>query len=235
MSTPSESRQSPDRPGPELLVMAYERGIFPMGDPDTGEVDWYSPDPRAIIPLDDAFHVPRSVARIIRAGRFQIRHDVDFSAVMRACAAPRPGEPETWIDEQLVAAYSALADRGIAHSVEAWRAGERVGGLYGVHLAGAFFGESMYHRPDLGGRDASKVCLVALVDHLRAIGAVLLDTQFMTPHLARFGAHEIRRSDYLARLRRALDVPADWRIPARAADARLDARPDPSSGAQPRA
>ena len=148
---------------------------------EDGEIGWFSPDPRGIIPLD-TFHVPARLARIVRSGRFEIRVDTAFESVMRACAE-RPDDG-TWISEDIVQSYLALHRLGLAHSVEAWRRGALVGGLYGVHLGGAFFGESMFHRET----DASKVALVALVDRMQRRGFALLDTQWVTPHLEQFGA-----------------------------------------------
>ena len=186
---------------PALLLDAYASGVFPMDG--EGGLRWYAPDPRAIIPLDDRFHVPASLARVVRQGRFRVTADADFEGTMRACGA----REETWISEPLVAAYTALHRAGAAHSVECWTdEGAFAGGLYGVALGGAFFGESMVSH----ARDASKVALVHLVERLRAGGFVLLDTQFVTPHLARFGAHEIRRSNYQRRLAAALRVAARW-------------------------
>jgi leucyl/phenylalanyl-tRNA--protein transferase len=180
-----------------------------MADPDSGEIGWYSPDPRGVIPLD-AMHVPRNVARLVRQRRFEIRTDTSFEQVMRACAKPRPSEDLSWIDDRLVIAYAALHERGHAHCVEAWRAGEMVGGLYGVHIGSAFFGESMFVTPSLGGTNASKVCLVHLVEHLRRQGFRLLDTQFTNAHLAQFGCIELPRVVYLRRLAAALEQHADW-------------------------
>ncbi len=200
----------PQQPTAELLIAAYVRGIFPMVDPRTGEIEWFSPDPRGIFPLDDGFHVPRRLARTVRSGRFEIRTDTAFEAVMRECAALRARRPQTWIDERLVVAYVDLHRRGAAHSLEAWRDGELVGGLYGVHLGGAFFGESMFSRPERGGTDASKVCLVHLVQLLRQHGFSLLDTQLSNPHLEQFNCLEIPRADYLTLLQRALRRPARW-------------------------
>jgi len=201
--------KAPAEPPTDLLVAAYCQGIFPMADPDSGELSWYSPEPRAIIPLD-TFHVPANLARLVRSGRFEIRSDCDFEAVMRACAKPRPSDDQTWIDERLVRAYVALHEIGHAHSVEAWRDGRLVGGLYGVHVGGAFFGESMFIKPDEGGSGGSKVCLVHLVEHLRARGFILLDTQFWNPHLEQFGCEEIRRDDYLHRVEKAVALPVTW-------------------------
>jgi len=181
---------------PGLLVHAYRQGIFPMGM-DDGTIGWFSPDPRGIIPLD-GFHVPDRLRRVLRSGRFTTSFSGDFEGVMRACAADR--EEGTWITEEIVASYVALHRLGLAHSVEVRRGGALVGGLYGVHLAGAFFGESMFHTET----DASKVALVTLVEHMRARGLTLLDIQWVTPHLARFGAIEIPREDYLIRLAEAL-------------------------------
>ena len=181
---------------PALLVRAYREGIFPMALED-GDIGWFSPDPRGILPLD-AVHVPARLARVMRSGRFEVAVDRAFEAVMRACAE-RP-EEGTWISEEIIESYLALHRLGMAHSVEAWSAGALVGGLYGVHLGGAFFGESMFHRVT----DASKVALMALVDRLQRRGFLLLDIQWVTPHLQQFGAREIPRADYLIRLRRAL-------------------------------
>lgn len=182
---------------PELLVHAYEQGIFPMGMED-GSIGWFSPDPRGIIPLD-TFHVPARLHRVMRSPRFTTTVDRDFEAVMRACAADR--EDGTWMTEELLRAYVGLHGLGLAHSVEVWRDGALVGGLYGVHLGGAFFGESMFHTET----DASKVALVTLVERMRTNGFTLLDIQWVTPHLARFGAVEIPRAEYLQRLQSALE------------------------------
>jgi leucyl/phenylalanyl-tRNA--protein transferase len=199
----------PENPTVELLLAAYTQGIFPMADSRTRKIGWYSPDPRGVLPLD-AFHVPKSLARVVRSEKFEIRTDTAFERVMRECAIPRPGREETWIDERLVRAYVELHAIGHAHSVEAWREGELVGGLYGVHLASAFFGESMFSRPEAGGTDASKVCLVHLVSLLRERGFRLLDTQFLTPHLERVGCVEIPRTRYLGLLEEALQTEASW-------------------------
>jgi len=199
----------PERPDAELLVRAYARGIFPMADPRTGKIAYYSPDPRAIFPLD-AFHVPKSVARVARSGVFELRSDTAFAEVIARCAEARPGRRETWLSPRLVRAYLDLHRRGFAHSVEAWRDGRLVGGLYGVHIGAAFFGESMFSRPELGGRDSSKVCLAALVEWLRKGGFRLLDTQFSTPHLARFGCVEVARDEYLELLENALVGRGRW-------------------------
>jgi leucyl/phenylalanyl-tRNA--protein transferase len=180
---------------PALLVRAYREGVFPMAMED-GEIGWFSPDPRAILPLD-TFHVPSRLARRVRQGAFDIGVDRDFAGVMRACANRADG---TWISREIIDSYTALHRLGLAHSVEAWRDGTLVGGLYGVHVGSAFFGESMFHREP----DASKVALVALVDRLRRRGFRLLDTQWSTPHLGQFGVVEIPRAIYLERLSDAL-------------------------------
>lgn len=193
---------------PEVLLWAYRHGIFPMAVPELGnDIHWFAPDPRAIIPLD-AFHASDSLRRTVRQGRFDVVADRDFAGVMRACAAPRPTQPETWISAAIVAAYTELFRLGHAHSVECYRAGELVGGLYGVAIGGAFFGESMFHRV----RDASKVALWHLVANLRANGFALLDVQYQTPHLRRFGTLEIPRAEYERRLAAAVVIPAAWRF-----------------------
>ncbi|HUL74293.1 MAG TPA: leucyl/phenylalanyl-tRNA--protein transferase [Vicinamibacterales bacterium] len=181
---------------PALLVRAYREGIFPMGL-EGGEIGWFSPDPRGIIPLD-AFHVPSRLARVVRHGTFEVRVDTRFEDVMRACAARE--NDGTWITEEIIDSYTALHRLGVAHSIETWHAGSLAGGLYGVHLGGAFFGESMFHRVT----DASKVALVALVDRLVRRNFVLLDVQWLTAHLEQFGAIEIPRARYLAMLKPAL-------------------------------
>ncbi len=188
---------------PRMLLSAYAQGYFPMGDPESGEIHWYSPDPRGHLPLD-SFHVPDSLRKRVRSGVFEIRLDTEFEEVMRQCARPRRGQPETWINEEIIRAYVDAHRRGFAHSVEAWRQGRLVGGLYGMSIHAAFFGESMFSRPDLGGTDASKVCLVALVDRLKARGFSLLDTQFVNEHLAQFGCAAISRETCLTRLDAAL-------------------------------
>jgi leucyl/phenylalanyl-tRNA--protein transferase len=183
----------------DLLVSAYASGWFPMAVAG-GEIRWFSPDPRGIIPLD-TFHVPRRLARVVRSGAFTIRIDRDFEAVIRSCAlADRDDEGGTWIDREIYESYCALHEAGYAHSVEAWQDGVMAGGLYGVSLGGAFFGESMFHRVT----DASKVALVALVERMRERGYALLDTQWTTEHLEQFGAIDIPRDDYLRRLDAAL-------------------------------
>ena len=186
----------------ELLVSAYASGWFPMAV-EPGEIRWYSPDPRGIIPLD-TFHVPKRLARTARSGRFTIEVDRAFGDVIRACAdAERDAnDPGSWIDAEIMESYCALHARGLAHSIEAWQNGRLAGGLYGVALGGAFFGESMFHHVT----DASKVALIALVDRLRARGYRLLDTQWVTDHLEQFGAVEIPRRRYLQLLEAALKL-----------------------------
>ena len=187
----------------DTLLTAYASGWFPMSVAP-GDIRWYSPDPRGIIPLD-AFHAPRRLARTVRQERFELRYDTSFRAVVAACADRR--DPDgNWIDDEILESYCALHQLGFAHSVETWQDGALVGGLYGVALRGAFFGESMFHR----ARDASKVALAALVDRLRAQGFVLLDTQWVTDHLVQFGAIEIPRRRYLRLLDQALRVNATF-------------------------
>ena len=181
---------------PALVIRAYRQGIFPMAMEDKS-IGWFSPDPRGIIPLD-AFHLPSRLARLLRKGRFEITIDTAFESIMRACAEDR--DEGTWISEDIIDCYTTLHRLELAHSVEVWREKQLVGGLYGVHLGGAFFGESMFHRET----DASKVALAALVDRLQRRSFALLDVQWVTPHLAQFGATEIPRKKYLELLQRAL-------------------------------
>jgi leucyl/phenylalanyl-tRNA--protein transferase len=189
---------------PQLLLSAYAQGMFPMADAD-GTIGWYEPQIRAVIPLDERFHVPRRLARTLRKAPFEVRVNTAFSAVIAACAAVHSGRPSTWISAEMIAAYTQLHHLGHAHSVECWRDGELVGGLYGVSLGGLFAGESMFSRV----RDASKVALVHLVERLRAGGFVLLDSQYIVgPHMLQFGTEEISRQEYHRRLRAALQVTA---------------------------
>ena len=166
-----------------------------------GAIYWYDPDPRAILPLD-AFHVPRSLARRVRRGGFEMRVDTDFKAVITACAEPAPGRESTWINAEIIAAYGELHELGFVHSVETWIDGELAGGLYGVTLGGLFAGESMFSRVT----DASKIALVYLAERLKRRRFLLLDVQFMTEHLRRFGAIEIPREQYQQYLEKALQV-----------------------------
>jgi leucyl/phenylalanyl-tRNA---protein transferase len=189
---------------PQLLLSAYCQGIFPMAHED-GEIYWHDPNPRTILPLNE-FHLPRSLARTVRKRPFTIRANTNFAGVIRACAAPAPGRGQTWISAEIIRAYIQLHQLGFAHSVEAWRNGCLVGGLYGVAIGGLFAGESMFHHE----RDASKVALVHLVRALRTGGFRLLDVQYMTDHLAQFGAIEIPHTVYKARLRQALQVQGQF-------------------------
>lgn len=186
---------------PDLLLHAYANGIFPMGDERTGAVRWYAPDPRAHLPLE-AFHVPATLRRRVRRREFAVTSDQAFDAVIRACA----DRDRTWITPRIIEAYTELHDQGAAHSVECWADGELAGGLYGVALGGAFFGESMFFRVS----NASKVALVHLVRQMRAGGFTLLDTQYATDHLRRFGVVEIPRAEYMNRLSEARSVDATW-------------------------
>ena len=195
---------------PDILVSAYAQGIFPMAQRrDSRELFWVSPDYRGIIPLD-SFHVSRRLARTVRSERFIVTADKCFPEVMQACAAPAADREDSWINDEILSLYTALHARCQAHSIECWRDDALVGGLYGVKLGGAFFGESMFSRE----RDASKVALVHLVRRLIAGGFKLLDTQFLTEHLASFGAIEIARPDYLELLDDALGSEARFYCPA---------------------
>lgn len=185
---------------PELLLEAYRLGLFPMAESrDSTSLVWIRPEQRGIFPLE-RFHVPRSLAKVIRQERFEVRIDTAFRDVMELCGSERAGREETWINEEILDAYCALHARGAAHSVESWRDGQLVGGLYGVSIAAAFFGESMFSLET----DASKVALCHLVGRLKLARYRLLDTQFLTPHLARFGGIEIEAGHYEALLREAL-------------------------------
>jgi leucyl/phenylalanyl-tRNA--protein transferase len=190
----------------DLLLAAYSSGWFPMAD-EAGTISWYSPDPRGVLPLD-TFHVPSRLQRTMRRSALQVRVDTMFADVIRACAeAERDGEDGgTWISDEIIASYSALHTQGYAHSVEVHDGDRLVGGLYGVALGSAFFGESMFHT----ATDASKIALVALIDRLRDRGFTLLDTQWVTPHLQQFGAIEIPRPEYLKKLEASLAVEASF-------------------------
>jgi leucyl/phenylalanyl-tRNA--protein transferase len=191
---------------PDLLLQAYAAGIFPMAESAADpELFWVDPVRRGIIPLE-TFHVPRRLRRTLRHGPFEIRCNTAFADIMRGCSEPTAERPQTWINAEIIGLYTALFRRGAAHSVEAWIGGELVGGLYGVHLGAAFFGESMFSRV----ADASKVALVHLIARLRQGGFTLLDTQFVTAHLERFGAIEIPRREYRARLAAALQREAQF-------------------------
>lgn len=188
----------------ELLLSAYCQGIFPMAHED-GDIYWYDPDPRAILPLND-FHIPRSLKRTIKKNPFNIRINYSFTDVMKACAAPAPGRESTWISNELILAYTKLHQQGFAHSVEIWQSEQLVGGLYGVAVRGLFAGESMFSH----ATNSSKIALVYLVERLRRKGFLLLDTQFMTEHLRQFGALEIEAQEYKRRLQIALTIPAKF-------------------------
>ncbi|MXQ12424.1 leucyl/phenylalanyl-tRNA--protein transferase [Microvirga makkahensis] len=191
---------------PEILLKAYAAGIFPMAeDADDPSLFWVEPRERGIIPLD-AFHVPKRLARTIRSEEFEVRIDWNFDAVIAGCAAPAVDREKTWINRRIRDLYGQLFDAGFCHTVEVYRDSRLVGGLYGVRLKGAFFGESMFHTE----RDASKVALVHLVARLKRGGFTLLDTQFVTPHLAQFGAIEIPRRSYKQMLRLAMEHDGDW-------------------------
>jgi leucyl/phenylalanyl-tRNA--protein transferase len=193
---------------PERLLLAYSMGIFPwQGEP----LHWHSPDPRMVL-LAGELKVSRTLRRAVRRGAFRLTMDAEFSEVMVACATvPRPGQDGTWITPSMVESYTELHRRGVAHSVEAWKGGELVGGLYGLSLGAAFFGESMFSREP----DASKVAFVALVEQLRRWSIPLVDCQVYTAHLASLGAREWPRREFIAALRRALERPTrlgPWRF-----------------------
>jgi leucyl/phenylalanyl-tRNA--protein transferase len=195
---------------PEIVLRAYAEGVFPMAERrDDPDLYWVSPEQRGIIPLD-AFHVPRRLARTVRSDRFTVTSDIAFVDVMKACSERAPDREQSWINAEIIRLYTALHTSGYAHSIECWHDGALVGGLYGVSLGAAFFGESMFSRE----RDASKVALVHLVARLIDSGYELLDTQFITSHLARFGTIEIPRDDYLNRLDRAVGRKAYWSAPS---------------------
>jgi leucyl/phenylalanyl-tRNA---protein transferase len=190
---------------PDLLLEAYASGIFPMGMPD-GEIRWFSPDPRGIIPLE-GFRTPHGLRRALKNPDWEIRTDSAFREVMQACAA----REETWITEVIAESYHLLFESGHAHSVEVWREGKLAGGLYGVSIGGAFFGESMFHKVT----DASKVALWHLVNILKEGGFTLLDSQWTTPHLEQFGAEEIPRDEYLEQLASALPLTTTFPKPGK--------------------
>ena len=191
---------------PALVLRAYQAGLFPMAETrGDDKLFWLDPEQRGILPLD-TFHLSRRLRRTVLSGAYTVTVDTDFPATIAACAAPAEGRDETWINPTIEHLFTDLHRSGFAHSVECRKDGELVGGLYGVAIGGAFFGESMFSR----ARDASKVALVHLVARLRLGGFTLLDTQFITSHLTQFGAIEIPRVDYRARLAEALTVPALW-------------------------
>lgn len=189
---------------PDLLLQAYRMGFFPMSEArDDPDIFWIEPDNRGILPLE-GFHLPKRLAKTVRRDVYEVRINTTFREVMELCAAPAPDRPETWINTTILDLYTELHHRSIAHSVECWSNGQLAGGLYGVALGRAFFGESMFSR----ARDASKVALVWLVAILRRAGFVLLDTQFVTDHLKQFGAQTIPKADYHVMLQEALQGDA---------------------------
>lgn len=191
---------------PDLMLRAYRAGLFPMAEArGSARLYWLDPEMRGVLPLD-GFHLPRRLARTVLSGEFSVTCDSDFPATIAMCAAPAPGREETWINTEIEGLFTALHAMGHAHSIEVRQGGALVGGLYGVTLGGVFFGESMFSRV----RDASKVALVHLVVRLRLMGFSLLDTQFITGHLAQFGTVEIPRAAYKARLADAVDRPVVW-------------------------
>ena len=192
---------------PDILLQAYAKGLFPMAqDRNDPRLFWVDPDVRGVIPLE-TFHVPRRLLRKVRQDLFEVRTDSAFITVIEACATPAPGRWTTWINDEIVALYTGLHAVDHAHSIECWRGDRLLGGLYGVSLGGAFFGESMFSFET----DASKVALVHLVARLKYGGYRLLDTQFVTKHLSGFGAVEVRRADYRRRLTNALAAASDFR------------------------
>ncbi len=208
-----------DRRLVEELLSGYRRGLFPMAHPEIGLVCLCDADPRGVMPLslDEGLHIPRRLIRTMRSERFEITSDKAFGEVVCACAEPRTPSPgsesvsaDTWIDERIIYACERLYEAGHAHSIEAWRDGSLVGGIYGVTLGGLFAGESMFSRPELGGRDASKVCLVHAILHARLRGYTLFDTQFLNPHLAQFGCFEMDRREYQDRLDAAVELDVSW-------------------------
>ncbi len=191
---------------PELMLRAYRAGLFPMAEGrDTARLYWLDPERRGVIPLD-GFHLSRRLRRTVLSGLYTVTADACFARVIQACAAPAPGRRDTWINAEIEALFTALHQQGHAHSVECWAGEDLVGGLYGVSVGAAFFGESMFSR----ARDASKVALVHLVARLNLGGYRLLDAQFQTEHLAQFGTEELARADYKRRLARAIETPAHW-------------------------
>ncbi|WP_395767219.1 leucyl/phenylalanyl-tRNA--protein transferase [Aquirufa sp.] len=193
----------------EALIYAYTSGVFPMAEAD-GTIYWYRPDPRAVIPID-TYKPAKSLKPVINRGQFEIRIDTQFEAVIRACASPRAYEKETWISEEIIQAYVELHHMGFAHSVESYLGGELVGGLYGVHFASAFFGESMFMKVS----NASKVAFHHLMEILQSNGFTLLDTQFMNDNVERYGAVEIKRSNYEKLLSASLQKACEFKLPTK--------------------
>ena len=191
---------------PVLMLRAYQAGLFPMAETRRSDrLYWLDPERRGVLPLD-SFHLPRRLLRTLLSGQFDVTSDTDFAAIIDGCAAPAPGRDDTWINAEIEHLFGELFRMGHAHTIECRRNGELVGGLYGVAIGGVFFGESMFSRQ----RDASKVALVHLVARLRIGGFRLLDTQFVTSHLAQFGAQEVPRDAYKVMLTRAIAAPATW-------------------------
>lgn len=191
---------------PDLVLRAYRAGLFPMAERRDGDrLYWLDPELRGVQPLD-GFHLPRRLARTVLAGTFEVRCDTAFAEVMHGCAAATPDRPETWINPEIERLFGALHVMGHAHSVECWQDGTLVGGLYGVALGGAFFGESMYSEM----RDASKIALVYLCARLIHGGFVMLDTQFVTDHLRQFGTIEVDRAEFHGQLERAIRSEGDF-------------------------
>jgi leucyl/phenylalanyl-tRNA--protein transferase len=209
MADPPALTELSSRDRVALLLRAWSSGAFPMADGRHGSVSFYSADPRSVLPLGDGgLNVPRSLRALLRSGRFQVRSDTAFERVIRSCAdASRDG---SWINDWIIESYLALHQAGHAHSVEAFVDGELAGGLYGVHIGGVFFGESMFTAPAKVASGASKVCLVHLWDHLRRRGFSMLDTQYANEHMRRFGIVEVRERVFRGMLKEALAKPVAW-------------------------
>ncbi len=197
---------------PDSVLNAYLNGFFPMGEED-GTIHWIVSDPRFILPIGE-LHVPKSLARLDRKRPFEFRFDTQFRRVMELCAQDRSEENPTWVLPRMIDVYTELHKEGFAHSVEAWLGGVLVGGLYGITIGGAFFGESMFCRRELGGTNASKLCLLELERRLLAGGYVLLDSQETNEHMAQFGGKEIEFDEYRDRLGAAIQIPAKWDVSA---------------------
>ena len=197
---------------PDILLNAYCQGYFPMAEGRDGQIGWYAPDPRAIQPFLEGdplgcFKVRKSLAKCIRSAALSLTRDRCFAEVIHACAtATRKGDHDTWINPEIQQLYTELHRQGFAHSTEAWRGDHLVGGLYGIAIGGAFFGESMFSTEPY----ASQICYAHLVEHLRQQGYTLLDVQFVNPHLEQFGVTEIPRDDYLVLLEQAIQMPGRW-------------------------
>lgn len=194
----------------DKALALYKQGWFPMFDDERRVLEWVQPHERGLLPLDERFRVPRSLRQRVRSGKFIITCDRAFGRVIRECGSPSPGRERTWLCPEIIDLFEALHAAGHAHSVEAWINDSLVGGLYGLALGGAFCGESMFSRPDLGGTDASKVCLVHLVEHLRVQGFVLLDAQLHNEHLEQFGLYEVPMNEYAGVLKNAAALGVEW-------------------------